>query len=63
MKEHDKDSALMPVSNSPQKDYSLNPLLEEGPYGVIPRVVCMMEYLSCVTLQEGITMNENMHYG
>ncbi len=67
MKEQDKDNTTMPVTepvtDRPHKDYALNPLLEEGPDGVILRVICIMEYLSCMTLQEEMAMNDNMHYG
>ncbi len=61
--QQDKAKAIPPVADPVQKDHRLNPLLEEGCDGVIPRVICIMEYLSGMALQEGLSMNENMHYG
>ena len=63
MKDHDKEKTLTSEDDRPQKDYSLNPLLEDGPEGVVMRVICMMEYLSSITLSEGMVMDTNMTYG
>ncbi len=41
MTDHDKNDAMTQVINRQQTNYALNPLLEEGPDGVIPRVVCI----------------------
>ena len=55
---------MMANNQAHEEDYTLNPLLEEGADGAIHRIICMMEYLSCMRLQEGTTsMNSNMIYG
>ncbi len=58
-----RDKTIKPFREQYKEGNNLNPLLEEGPEGVIQRVICMMEYLSCMTLQEGMIMDENMAYG